>query len=205
MVIKGILIVLFFFIPWLLNFSDLPNYGLNSSKRYTLRLLPKCLVRSTLLPIEVNLPQPFDTLFDSLRWVPFSLALHFCSSWVITKWCKIYTKTDSWKNVLKENNKKKILNHKFVVFLIYMRNLDNFRQAVQSQKSWNSMGYICPKTTFLQLKHYIQKIILHYFQLLVWKFTKFIKIPYVIFHDTTRLFYFSSNITYFWQKYLIKV
>ena len=37
-----------------------------------------------------------------------------------------------------------------------MRNLDNFRQAVESPKSWNSMGYICLKTTFLYLKHYLQ-------------------------------------------------
>ena len=66
LVIKGILKALFSFIPWLLNFSDLPNYGSNSRKRYTLRL---------------KSPQPFDTLFDSLRWAPFSLALHLlCSS-----------------------------------------------------------------------------------------------------------------------------
>ena len=37
-----------------------------------------------------------------------------------------------------------------------MRNLDKFRQAVESPKSWNSMGYICLKTTFLHLKHYLQ-------------------------------------------------
>ena len=37
-----------------------------------------------------------------------------------------------------------------------MRNLDNFRQAVESPKSWNSMGYFCLKTTFLHLKHYLQ-------------------------------------------------
>ena len=37
-----------------------------------------------------------------------------------------------------------------------MRNLDNFRQGVESPKSWNSMGYICLKTTFLHLKHYLQ-------------------------------------------------
>ena len=43
-------------VPWLLNFSDLPNYGLNSRKRYTLRLLSKCLVRSTLLPIGGKVP-----------------------------------------------------------------------------------------------------------------------------------------------------
>ena len=37
-----------------------------------------------------------------------------------------------------------------------MRNLDNFRQAVESPKSWNSMGYICLKTTFLHIKRYLQ-------------------------------------------------
>ena len=36
-----------------------------------------------------------------------------------------------------------------------MRNLDNFRQAVESPKRWNSVGYICLKTTFLHLKHYL--------------------------------------------------
>ena len=56
LVIKGILKALFSFIPSLLNFSDLPNYGSNSRKRYTLRLLSKCLVRSTLLPIGGKVP-----------------------------------------------------------------------------------------------------------------------------------------------------
>ena len=56
LVIKGILKALFSFIPWLLNFSDLPNYGSNSRKRYTLTLLSKCLVRSTLLPIGGKVP-----------------------------------------------------------------------------------------------------------------------------------------------------
>ena len=41
-------------------------------------------------------------------------------------------------------------------FKNHMRNLDNFRQAVENPKSWNSMGYICLKTTFLHLKHYLQ-------------------------------------------------
>ena len=39
LVIKGIIKALISFIPWLLSFSDLPNYGSNSRKRYTLRLL----------------------------------------------------------------------------------------------------------------------------------------------------------------------
>ena len=43
-------------------------------------------------------------------------------------------------------------------FKNHMRNLDNFRQAVESPKSSNSMGYFCPKNIFLQLRHYIQRI-----------------------------------------------
>ena len=74
LVIKGILKALFSFIPWLLNFSDLPNYGSNLRKRYSLRLLSKCLVRSTLLPTGVKVPPTLWYLFDSLRWAPFSLA-----------------------------------------------------------------------------------------------------------------------------------
>ena len=88
------------------------------------------------------------------------------------------------------------------------RNLDNFRQAMKSPKSWNSMGYICLKATSFQLKHYIQKI---YLTLLSTTCVKIHQIPYAIFetisyfHDTTRLYHFSSNVTYFWQKYPIKV
>ena len=75
LVIKWILKTLFSFIPWLLNFSDLSNYGSNLRKRYALRLLSKCLVRSTLLPIGGKVP---PTLwFSSIPWWAFfSLALH---------------------------------------------------------------------------------------------------------------------------------
>ena len=47
-VIKRILKALFYSILWLLNSSDLPSYDSNLKKRYTLRLLPMCLGRSTL-------------------------------------------------------------------------------------------------------------------------------------------------------------
>ena len=36
------------------------------------------------------------------------------------------------------------------------RNFDNFKQAVESPKRWNAMGYICLKSTFFHLKHYLQ-------------------------------------------------
>ena len=38
-----------------------------------------------------------------------------------------------------------------------MRNLNNFRQEVESQKSWKLMGF-CPKNTLLQIKHYVQDL-----------------------------------------------
>ena len=72
---KRILKALFSFLLWLLNFSDLRSYGLNLRKRYTLRLLSKCLGRINSLNVPMNYPQ-FYFLFNSLRWTPFSLALH---------------------------------------------------------------------------------------------------------------------------------
>ena len=59
-------------------------------------------------------------------------------------------------------------------FKNHMRNLENIRQAVESLKRRNSMGYFCTKIKFLQLKHYIHRIVLPYFHLPVHQ------IPYVI-------------------------
>ena len=39
-----------------------------------------------------------------------------------------------------------------------MRNLDNFRQAAESPKSWSSMGYFCPKKRILSVKMYIDDL-----------------------------------------------
>ena len=39
----------------------------------------------------------------------------------------------------------------------HIGNLDHYRQAVESPKSWNVMGYFSPKNAFPQLKH-IQRI-----------------------------------------------
>ena len=89
----------------------------------------------------------FDSLFDFLRLAPFSLALQLCFSLVITKWCKIYTKTDSW----------------------FQKSHEEFGQLqTGSGKSKKlkfdglllSKKYICPTNTFLLLKHYIQNIYL---------------------------------------------
>ena len=82
---KKILKSLFSFIPWLSNFSDLPSYGSNSRKRYTLRLLAKCLRGGA--PHKGKVPLPFPLRFQ------------------ISKWYKIYTETDSgFKNDMRKKD-----------------------------------------------------------------------------------------------------
>ena len=62
------------------------------------------------------------------------------------------------------------------------------------------MGYFCTKIKFLQLKHYIHRIVLPYFHLPVHQ------IPYVIsetishFSRQNASVFLSTNITYFRQK-----
>ena len=69
----------------------------------------------------------FNPLFDSLEWASSSLPLHLC----LHSGAKLIQKlTPGFKN--------------------HMRDLENFRQAVESAKSRNSMGYFCPRNTFLQ-------------------------------------------------------
>ena len=74
LVIKRILKALFSFIPWL-NFSDLSSYASNLKKRYTLRLLSKCIGRNTSISGVKSPPPPFNPssiLLDGLQ-------LYLCS------------------------------------------------------------------------------------------------------------------------------
>ena len=74
---------------------------------------------------------------------------------------------------------------------------------ITSDKQWKVQKVEIQWATFVQTLHsfsYIQKI---YLTLLVWNVTKFLTSflkSEVIFHDTSRLYCFSSNITYFWQN-----
>ena len=86
-------------------------------------------------------------------------------------------------------------------FKNHIRNLNNFRQSVESPKSGNFMSF-CPKNKFLHLKNY-QRI---YLTILSTTCVKIHQTAYVNFHDTTPLYLFSSNImAYILQKQLIKV
>ena len=80
-------------------------------------------------------------------------------------------------------------------FKNHMRNLDNFRQAVESPKRWGSMCYFCPKNTFLQLKH-IQRI---YLTLLSSICAKIHQILYVIWN---RKLFFTAELLFIRRAHL---
>ena len=81
-------------------------------------------------------------------------------------------------------------------FKNHLRNLENFRQALEGPKSCNLMGYFCPKNTFL---------------ILIPNTSHSYVISPVIFETISHFSrqnssaFFSSNITSFLQKKSIKV
>ena len=85
----------------------------------------------------------------------------------------------------------------------HMRNLENFREAEKSLKSWDLMGYFCSKNTFLQLKHYMQKI---YLTLLSTNCLKIHQMTYAIFetisllHYTTPLYFLAQKLNTFYKS-----
>ena len=71
-----------------------------------------------------------------------------------------------------------------------MRNFDNFRQAAERPKSWNSRrGYLCPKSTCFQVKQCIEWI---YLIFLSTTCVKIHQISYVIFETIS---HFSRHIS----------
>ena len=148
--IKGILKVLFSFIPWLFNFSDLPNYGSNSREKYTLRLLSKCLVRSTKelkfngIHLSKNyIPSP-KTLFADLSNITFNWLVIWKMTWeirqVFSRALRTGTLMGSFNTNLKTHELKihrgvichdneelgKIWRGTVCHFKVEMRNLKNF-------------------------------------------------------------------------------
>ena len=74
------------------------------------------------------------------------------------------------------------------------RNLNNFRQALESPKSWNLMGF-CPKNTFLQLKHYIQWIYLTLSNIST-TCVKIHQITYVLFETISHFSQHNSSVSF---------
>ena len=91
-------------------------------------------------------------------------------------------------------------------FKNHMRNLENMSQALESPKSWFLMGYFCPKINLfkkyiLSAKTYTEGLIFNY----LFENSQNYLCHYIIFHDITPLYFFSSNTTYFLLKQPIKV
>ena len=98
--------------------------------KYTPKVIAMCLGRST---PRIGAKGPSSIPLDRL---PLALLYTYVLAKILQNGAKFIQKlTPGFKN--------------------HMRNLDKFRQAVESPKSWNSMGCFGPKNTFLQLKHYI--------------------------------------------------
>ena len=74
-----------------------------------------------------------------------------------------------------------------------------FRQAVERPKSWNSKGYICLRTAFLQLKH-IQKI---YLTLLSTTCVKIHQISYVIFETISHFSRHNSSVLFYLKRHIL--
>ena len=96
-------------------------------------------------------------------------------------------------------NGAKFLQKLTAGFKNHMRNLDNFRKAVESPKSWNLIGYFCPKNTFLQLEHYIPKI---YLILLSTTCVKIQQITYAIFEIIYKSFFTTQFLCIFFAQTL---
>ena len=82
--------------------------------------------------------------------------IHLCFSWDITKRCKVYTKlTPGLK--------------------MHMKTLNNFRQTMESPKSWNSMSLLWSKKLIPSAKTlYTEDSSKNVFNFLCKKFTKFL-------------------------------
>ena len=139
-----------------MNSSDLASYGSYSRKRYTLNLLPMCLEGVPPNYIEGKFPRP-PSIPSSIHLDRLLIA-------------QLYTY--NLAEILK--NCAKFIQKLAPGFKNHMRDLGNCRKAVESSKSWNSMGYFCPKNTSLQEKHFMQRIYVPYFQLLVHQIPKFL-------------------------------
>ena len=73
--------------------------------------------------------------------------------------------------------------------------MDNFRQAVESPKSWNSMGYFYPKNAFLQLKHLAEDLSSITFNYLCENSSNSLCHFWALsLHNTTRLYFLAQTL-----------
>ena len=129
-----------------------------------------------------NLKQKIEASLYSLDWgfkkIPF----------------KLYTYVLS--NILQNGAKFRYAKAGFKNY----RNLNNFRQAVESSKSRNLMGFCPKKNKFLELKHYIQQI---YLTLLSTTCVQIHQITYVIFGTISHFSQHNSSVSFQLKQYIL--
>ena len=83
-----------------------------------------------------------------------------------------------------------------------MRILENFRKALESPKSWNLMGYFCPKINLS--KKYIPSAKTLYTEGLTFNYlcenSPNYLCHYIIFHDTTPLYFLAQTLHTFYKS-----
>ena len=119
------------------------------------------------------LPISLYTLYWDFKIFPFTLYTYVLAT-ILQNGDKFIQRTNSW-------------------FKNQMRKLYNYRQAVESFKSWNWWATFSPKNTFLQLKH-IQRI---YPTLLSTSCVKIHQMTYVIFET---MCHFSRHSPYIYES-----
>ena len=116
-----------------------------------------CIEVSRKLPAK---PLCFFTVFSSKKSSKSSIFFHSLINeflWFAELWLKLEEKVPirTIVNVLclgrstLSQNGAKFIQNLTPGFKNHIRNLDNLRQAVESPKSWNWLGYFCPKNRFL--------------------------------------------------------
>ena len=119
---------------------------------------------------------PFDSPLDSFRWGAFSLVLRLCSSYGFRKWCKVYTKSESWFQKL-DQDLGQIQTNSWKSKKLKFDGLLSSKKCIPSTEILS-----CVKLH--QIPYVIFETISHFSR------------------DTTRRYFFSSKITYFRQKML---
>ena len=158
-----------------MNISDLSSYGSHSRKWYALRLLSNFLGKRTLLS---GVKGPLHSILSSIFLD--GILLVWLYTYILAKLLQHDTKF-----IQKTKPTPGFKNH--------LSNLNYFRQAVESPKSWNSMGYIFGKNTFLQLTHYMESIYLTLLSTSV----KIQEIPYVIFETISHFSRHNSSVFFY--------
>ena len=132
------------------------------------------------------------------KTIPWNRRLRYLCTLCFKVSKKFHLHFNLWLTKILQNGAK-FIQKSTPSFKNHMKNFNNFRQAVERRKSWNSRWYFC---TFLRLKHYIQSI---HLTLLSTACKKIHQIPYVIFETISHLSRRNSSVFFKLKIYSTKL